>query len=521
MGAKKSIVLVTVDCLRADHVGFMGYDRPTTPFLDSLANESFVLPTAIVAGAPTYYSLPAILASRYPLALGRDVLGLAPDESTLASTLKQAGYATAAFSAANPYISSRFGYGRGFDTFRDFLQPEDELSPLSDGGNDDRNHDGSANAPGGGGWAGRLNRRLQKAGAALGPWGAIYGEVYFEYCQRVTPPADSLDQLRRFPAADSIVDEACAWLSSVGNSPFFLWLHLMDPHAPYYPTEAALALMGHAPVTPYRARYLNSYWNRSDLGARRLARHRDEIVALYDAGVRWADAQMGRLVETLRRQNLWSDTVFAFTADHGEEFLEHEGRFHPPSKLMEELLHVPLLLRVPGSAKQPVKKSPFSLVHLAPTLLDIAELPVPPGFQGRSYWPQLRKEEDFDGVAISECIAGCTNPFRRENRSGPRMLSVRESRFKLVLRFDRAAEDLYDLESDPDEQMPVTPDAEKAMRRRLLEIARRHLQRSIEQGDWRARLQARLRELQLEWKKPAGTSASVSGSKPSPVASWL
>src|SRR5713101_3491778 len=100
MGTPKSIVLVTVDCLRADHVGFMGYDRPTTPFLDSLASESFIVPAAIVAGAPTYYSFPAILASRYPLALGRDVVGLAPGESTLASVLRESGYATGAFSAA-------------------------------------------------------------------------------------------------------------------------------------------------------------------------------------------------------------------------------------------------------------------------------------------------------------------------------------------------------------------------------------------------------------------------------------
>src|SRR5580692_9155567 len=96
---RKSIVLVTVDCLRADHVGFMGYQRPTTPFLDSLAAESFVVPAAIVAGAPTYYSFPAILASRYPLALGRDVLGIAPGEPTIASELQAAGYTTAAFIA--------------------------------------------------------------------------------------------------------------------------------------------------------------------------------------------------------------------------------------------------------------------------------------------------------------------------------------------------------------------------------------------------------------------------------------
>src|SRR5579863_6849740 len=129
---QKSIVLITVDCLRADHVGFMGYERPTTPFLDSLANESFVVPTAIVAGAPTYYSFPAIMASRYPLALGRDVLGLAPDEASLATVLQQAGYATASFSAANPYISSQFGYQQGFDAFQDFLvdEPARHISAL-------------------------------------------------------------------------------------------------------------------------------------------------------------------------------------------------------------------------------------------------------------------------------------------------------------------------------------------------------------------------------------------------------
>ena len=130
MGAQKSIVLVTVDCLRADHVGFMGYERPTTPFLDSLAVQSFIFPAAIVAGAPTYYSFPAILGSRYPLGLGRDVLGLAPDEPSLASVLKRAGYATASFGAGNPYISSQFGYDQSFDTFNDFL--DGEPAPLEE-----------------------------------------------------------------------------------------------------------------------------------------------------------------------------------------------------------------------------------------------------------------------------------------------------------------------------------------------------------------------------------------------------
>jgi len=496
METQKSIVLVTVDCLRADHVGFMGYSRPVTPFLDSLAAESFVFPAAIVAGAPTYYSFPAILASRYPLALGRDLLGLAAEEPTLASALRQAGYATAAFSAANPYISSRFGYQQGFDTFSDFLDADpDEPSgeQVSDNG-----------------WASRLNRKLQRAKPALGPLGAVYDELYFQYCQRVTPAAGSLDALRRFPSADVLVDRACEWLGSTGDRPFFLWLHLMDPHSPYYPKEAALALMlnDDAPVAS-RARYLNSYWNRSDLGARRLARHRDDIIALYDAGIRWVDVQLARLVETLRLSGRWNHCILALTADHGEQFLEHGGRYHAPSQLMEELIHVPLLLRVPECAKREVAKYPFSMLHLAPTLLDAAQVPIPSAFQGQSFWPRVSEGTEFDAVAISECVAGCTNPFRPQNRLGPRVLSVRESRYKLQLHFDPPEESLYDLEADPGERAPLAPGAQKAVRRRLLEIAHGHLQRSISQRDLRLRTQARLREFQLEWKNPAGKSSPV------------
>ena len=491
MGEQKSIVLVTVDCLRADHVGFMGYQRPTTPFLDALAGESFVFPSAVVAGAPTYYSFPAILASRYPLALGRDVLGIAPDEPTLATVLKQAGYATASFGAANPYISGRFGYGQGFDSFRDFL--DDEPAPISDE---------RTNAVVTDSWVSRLKQTVQSVRPSLGPLGPLYDELYFRYCQRRTPVAGSLDSLRVFPAADVIVDKACAWLSSIGDTPFFLWLHLMDPHAPYYPKDEALALMGSGRVTPLRARYLNSYWNRSDIGPTRLAGRRDEVLALYDAGVRWVDVQMARLIEILRGSRRWDSCIFALTADHGEEFLDHGGRYHPPSGLMEELIHVPLLLRVPGIPKKEVAQSPFSMLHLAPTLLSAVELQVPSEFEGRSCWREIQRGESSDRVAISECVAGCTNPFRTENRLGSRVLAVREQRFKLVLHFDPAAEYLYDLEADPGEQAPLAASAHKPVRRRLLEAARQHLQRSSDGRDQRMRVRARLRDLQLEWTRP-------------------
>jgi arylsulfatase A-like enzyme len=486
MMANKSVVLVTVDCLRADHTGFNGYDRPTTPFLDGLAAESFVFPAAIVAGAPTYYSLPAILASRYPLALGRDVVGLAPEEPNLARAFQRAGYATAFFGAGNPYISPRFGYDFGFDTFRDFLENEANTAP-----------DAKSSAHAANGWLTQLNRKLQEMRSHAGWWGALYDELYFQYCQRRTSTPGSLDQLRRFPTADVIVEQARSWLASLGGAPFFLWLHLMDPHSPYYPVEEALEQMGHPPLTPFRARYLNSYWNRSDLSPKRFARRRDDVVALYDAGIRWVDTQIARLIEALRGLDRWDDCIFAFTADHGEEFLDHGGRYHPPTKLMEELIRVPLLLRVPAAKKRAMKPSPFGLLHLAPTVLDIAGLEIPSSFRGRSQWELVQRGADFGESAISESVAGCTNPFRPQNRLGARALAVRESRFKLTLDFATASESLYDLEADPGEQKPLQPGAEKAVHRRLLERARDHLQQSVVQRDQTERVRSQLRDLRF------------------------
>ena len=484
MVGPKSMVLVTVDCLRADHCGFMGYERPTTPFLDGLANESFVFPAAIATGVPTYYSFPAIMASRYPLAHGREVLGLAPEEKTLASVLKQNGYATAFFGAGNPYLSSRFGYDSGFDTFRDFMDDTVPL-PESDHTSAKRGRLGRS-----------INRILAETSHKIPGGAAAYDEIYFQYCQSRVPPASSLDRLRRFPAADTIVDCARAWLSSRGENPFLLWLHFMDPHSPYYPTEKGLKLFGGKPLTASRAQYLNAYWNRFELGSARLRRYREEIIAMYDSGVRWVDAQVARLIEVLRQFKLWEKCIFGLTADHGEQFLEHEGRYHAPS-LVEELIHVPLLLRVPGADKRIVSRDPFSLLHLAPTVLGAAELPIPSGFQGENRWKHIQDGTRWSESAISECIAGCTNPFNFEQRVGARLLVVREARYKLCLNFDTGAHSLFDLEADPREQAPLSNKDAKPERRRLLQAAFDHLQRAGARQTSQAYLRARLRDIDL------------------------
>jgi arylsulfatase A-like enzyme len=490
MQSPRSLLLITVDCFRADHAGFLGYQHPTTPFLDSLACECVLFSNAIVAGAPTYFSFPAVMASRHPLGLGRDVIGLAPGEPTIASALSEVGYRTAAFLAGNPYLSPRFGYDNGFQLFKDFLDAETD--PISGEPGDDRN----SRPPN------RWNQRLASASRALGV-GSLYDELYFQYCQRFgSSPALSLDQLRRFPAADVIVDHAVDWLAGTAGKPFFLWLHLMDPHAPYYPKQEALRLMGQDSVDPSRARYLNSYWNRGDLGIARLKRRREDIVALYDAGIRWVDTQVGRLVGALRGQGLWENCIMALTADHGEEFLDHDGRYHPPSKVAEELIRVPLLLRAPGLTQPGTVALPFSLLHLAPTLLDLADVAIPERFRGRSHAEPLRKGEFRESAAIVECVANCNNPFVKENRLQSRVLAIREARYKMVFDFNAAIEQLYDLDADPGELHPLPPDAEKAVRRRLLDRAHKHLSDSVRSRDSDHRLAARVRDLRLEWSSP-------------------
>ena len=481
-----SLILITVDCLRADHVGFLGYRRPTTPFLNCLAEESVVFENSIAAGAPTYYAMPPMLASRHPLALGRDVLGIAPEENTIASVLQESGFATAAFSAANPYISARFGYDRGFDSFADFLQGD---SPQTEDVQPQAN------------LRGRANRFLAGACRSIG-LGAAYDELYFQYCQKVSSRRDlSLDSVRRFPSAEILVDRAVEWLKQHSHQRFFLWLHLMDAHGPYFPKAEALRLID-SPIDAAQAVYLNSYWNRGDLSAARLERKREEIVSLYDAGIRWADEQIRRLAENLVELNAWDRCAVAVTADHGEEFLEHGGRTHLPRKLTEELIRVPWLLRVPAGPKVRMS-TPVSLLDLAPTLLDVVGIPGPAEFRGRSVWGQVRKGKFQERPVVSECVCDCTNPYFPRDRMGPRILAVRWNQYKLVVNFSAGSEELFDLSSDPAEKAPLAANVSAEIRQKLLQYAKKHLVESSQSRDFDRRMASQVREYRLELARSA------------------
>jgi len=428
--------------------------------------------------------MPPILASRYPLALGRDVLGIAPEESTIASVLQESGFTTAAFSAANPYVCARFGYDRGFEVFTDFLQGTKALGQEVDATASFRS---------------RANRFIANACHSVGALGAAYDELYFQYCQKIAVARDiSLESARRFPSADVLVDQAIGWLKENSEQRFFLWLHLMDAHGPYFPKPEALKMIGAEDIDAPEAVYLNSYWNRSDLSPERLRAKRDAVVSLYDAGIRWVDEQVRRLAGKLVELNNWDRCALAVTADHGEEFLDHGGRYHLPRKLTEELVHVPLLLRVPGNAAAHQVQPPFSLLDLAPTLLDVVGIPSPADFRGRSGWSQLRRGQSQERPVVSECIYDCTNPFYPRDRMGTRLLAVRLNQYKLVLDFSTASGHLYDLSRDPAEKNPLGLGEAEDVRNKLLQYARKHVVESSQSRDFDKRIASQVREFRLE-----------------------
>jgi len=480
---KRSLVLITVDCLRADHVGFLGYSRSVTPFLDSLAKTSAVFSQAIVAGAPTYFSFPAIMASRYPLSLGREILGIAPGESTIASVLKGSGYETAAFVAGNPYLTARFGYEQGFARFEDFMRSE-AFGNIGVLPNESRM------------WSG-WNRQIERWSRKTRVTESAYNELYFRYYQwRSRRGVVSMDQLRRYPSADVLVDQAINWVQALKDQPFFLWIHLMDPHNPYYPPEEALSSLGFSNICAQRALFLNLFWNRWDLGQRRFERYKEEIVTLYDAGVRWVDQQLSRLVDFLQQGQRWDDTVFAMTADHGEEFLEHGIRYHAPG-LAEQLIHVPLLIRPPDFSIAKRLDDPFSLIDLAPTLLECLAVAVPESFQGRGLWSQISAGKLPDEPAIVECVA-CNHPWLVADRVQPRLMAVRDKNYKLAIRFRDQSHDLYCVKDDPLERFPIPADRQKQECQRLWRAAGAHFRQLRERRDTDLALRARFREIRQQ-----------------------
>ncbi len=133
--------------------------------------------------------------------------------------------------------------------------------------------------------------------------------------------------------------------------------------------------------------------------------------------------------------------------------------FTPPGTMKEELIHVPLLVRIPGLSGCQLSRQPFSHLDLAPTLLEALNLQVPADFRGRSRWREWLAEGDSDRAANVES-AECTNPNRAEERLAPRVLCVRSTlQAGITLRPEQR--ELFDLYEDPGEKQASPRDVER------------------------------------------------------------
>lgn len=235
-----------------------------------------------------------------------------------------------------------------------------------------------------------------------------------------------------------VAADVLSWLDErPEDQPFFLYVHAIDPHVPYRPPAEYVSLYDPAPYRgPVNFSRDATLLERIKTGRLRLnARDRAHLEALYDGEVSYQDAQLGAILDGLARRGLADDTMVVITADHGEELFDHGSVGHGHS-LYDELLHVPLAVRLPGTSTRRIEGS-VGLVDVTPTILDALGEPVPDTLSGRSLLPLLRGGHD-DAPATS--VAGFME--------GRRSLTV--GRFKLLAR-SRGRYTLFDLEADPGE----------------------------------------------------------------------
>lgn len=248
---------------------------------------------------------------------------------------------------------------------------------------------------------------------------------------------------RRHSAATDVNAAAASWLESEWkrDAPFFLYLHTVEPHAPY------------TPAAPFRQRFAPEVHDETLTGMRVFHRLEDGSLAptpelrqslldLYDAEIATNDAAFGELIDLLARRGLWEDTVVVFISDHGEELFEHGGWEHGKT-LHSEVLDVPLIVRAPGAGVRTVQRQ-AQQVDVAPTILDLLGLPIPPVVEGRSLAPWIlgrAPEDDAEEEAFSWL-----------DQHGFRAASVTTPVWRMIEdRAPNAGRALYDRHADPGE----------------------------------------------------------------------
>ncbi|MFD1585891.1 sulfatase [Halorientalis brevis] len=407
-----SILLITVDCLRADHVSGYGYYRATTPNVDKLIRGGTKYTHAFSNGPGTRFGFKSIHGGVHPLRI--EGAGLPRHAGkTVAELLSERGYQTGGFSD-NPFVSRYFNYHRGFDEFADYTQ-------WMNGKSSTTLHD--------------LNHIVrQRIGKSI-PKGHVYDVLKWGY--------DSLIKLVESRGAnvnsndEAVVSHALKWIAEANerDDPYFAWVHLMDAHHPYgYFPEHRQSLDVPSDRDHVRMPSVDPGSPPSK-----------KLVDAYDSNVRNADDHVGRLLREVE-----NEPMVVLTADHGEELGLH-NRFHKES-VYQSMAHVPLIVDAPDF-EAAESNATVSLIDVPATIARLADADVPASWDGMDIRDRTSEEEVFLGFENNEGVSA----------------AVIHKQWKYMRQQDSLGtppekELLFDIVADPEESYNQIDDAETVYR---------------------------------------------------------
>lgn len=259
----------------------------------------------------------------------------------------------------------------------------------------------------------------------------------FDHYDDASVPASTWFAALGDQTANRVADLAIGWLRERPRARFFLFLHFWDVHYDYVPPAPYDTMFD----PEYRGAVTGSNFMRNPaVRAGMDARDLEHLLALYDGEVRWVDDQIARVLAALAEAGLAESTALLVTSDHGDEFFEHGGKGHQRT-LYREVVHVPLIVRVPGLPASPAVDAPVSLADLMPTVLGLFGVEPPAGIDGRSLLPLVAGGRAPQSAAVRAFLC---NPRRgtpckamRADAAGALLHSFQPARLEFFAAADR------------------------------------------------------------------------------------
>jgi len=376
-----------------------------------------------------------------------DSIGLS-ESPTLAESLQEAGVSTGGFNASNGFLTSHWGYDRGFDEFETFVGGE------------------------------KMNRyqRYMAAHPTINAWVQLAMSPFRRLLHRIRngrterPFADTSRMLATEDRAVEFISEA--------DEPFFLWVHYMDTHTPYVPAPRYLRDINSGGVQTHKL--IRAHF-RTGRGLQVNDRTLEDLKTLYNGAVRQTDASIGRLREALAEAGATDETALVLAGDHGEEFMEHGNLSHYP-KLYDDLVHVPLIVSVPGEKPRSVEDA-VGLSSIPPTVTDLFGIDPPTAWEGKSLLPTATDGASrSDDPVVSVTVRGSSvtqQPIPRELDDGDLYVSARTPDWAYIENTATGDRELYHRGRDPRLQTDLyeSGDVPANLSERLAGAVSRHVSR--------------------------------------------